>query len=263
MSSDEDTGSIRIPATAAAIGERINVEVKRVRKAERWIGKLTGFGIAGMAVGLLLVVILATIVARGPIPEHWRQTINALGLALFIAGVATACSGLSMSFARRHVQLAKLEQGADAVEHQSDVGRLAAQLEKVAYNQTEIRAAIAANERQRTADLDQLREASRKAIEGFHEVLDEVRQLLEGMHQTLGGVHREVHGLRERLAAGLEANAKGLIMIKAEMQTLKDLQGDLERDLAALIVSRRQPDSQANGNGTVANLRSVRPENTN
>lgn len=181
MSSDDDTGSIRIPSTAAAIGERINTEVKRVRRAERWIGKLTGFGVASMSVGLLTVMILATLVVRGPIPEHWRQTINALGLALFIAGVAAACSGLSMSFARRHVQLAKLEQAFHAVEHQADVGQLAAQLEKVAYNQTEIRAAIAANERQRTADLDQLRETSRKAVESLHQQVESLVAALPSM----------------------------------------------------------------------------------
>lgn len=107
--------TVGIPTAPEAVAERLRAETKRVQQADAWIGKLIGFGVTAMALGLLSVIVLASMLTRGPIAEHWRQTWNALGLALFIAGVATACSGLIISSARRRAQLARLEQAAQTM----------------------------------------------------------------------------------------------------------------------------------------------------
>jgi hypothetical protein len=211
---DDTTG---IPTAPEAVAERLRAETKRVQQADKWIGKLIGFGLTAMALGLLSVIVLASMLTRGPIAEHWRQTWNALGLALFIAGVATACSGLIISSARRRAQLARLEQAA---------------------RHLEILAAI--------RDLPSVEDVYRVTA------MQEATQLLVGQLQV------QV----DRIAAAGAGHAHGLTLLRADVQTLRDLQGDLERDVAALILGGKPSNGQVNGSsgGAVVSIRQLRPD---
>lgn len=109
--SDDTTG---IPTAPEAVAERLRAETKRVQQADAWIGKLIVFGVAAVVAGLLMVGVAAGMLSRQD-TDHFGQTLNAAGLAVFIAGVATGCTGLIISSARRRAQLARLEQAAQTM----------------------------------------------------------------------------------------------------------------------------------------------------
>ncbi len=232
----EDTGSIRIPPTSEAIAERIKVAVRNVRRAEGWIGKLIFFGVVAMVVGLLMVGIAAGLLAGDRDVTMWRSTLNAFGLAVFIAGVATACSGLIMSSARHHIQLARLENAVQQLRLNAqleglhaDVGRLAAYLESVTLQLAEsrkreaamlemvrqIRQDIEANEKRREADLLQVTELARKRIEELQDQLDNLatvneetarRAYAQGLADLLAAVREEAAGRQREGSPPAQSN---------------------------------------------------------
>lgn len=64
-----------------------------------------------------------------------------------------------------------------------------------------------------------------------------------------------------RLARLEQAARFRMDRLAAEVQSLKDVQTDLELDLAALILDRKPAEDRVNGNGgSVVRLRQMRPE---
>lgn len=116
---------------------------------------------------------------------------------------------------------------------------------------------MAANELQRQSDVEQIREASGKRLK---EIGDQVERLAAGIELAVLKAQEKAYaaGIAYALDAVSEKVSSHIGPLLAEVVALKEVQKDLERDLAAVIL--RQQQGQAGGGANIIDIRQARPD---
>lgn len=277
-----DTGEIRRSLVEIQEDQRRQQRRQRERPARLMIW--WGWIVAG-ASAAAAAVIVGWILGK-PELVHMRETINPLVLCIGVAGVLIAGLGHVLLDLRRgqeaqRAEWAEATKGLDA----AAIGRLAAQLQTIETllpshraaielnrevmlrrlgeiesqrqaEVAEIREEIAANERQRQADFDQIRDTAGKRLK---EIEGQIERLAAGIELALLKAQERAYaaGSKHALDAVSEKVSAHIGPLLTEVVALREVQKDLERDLAAVILRQQGP---ASGGANVIDIRQSRPE---